>query len=322
MLKKVLISISPITPLNTNETSTRITIEQHAITDPVSSQNFPGINNLLTKGDIINFNMVDRMLMPFSYINGSYIVDYTTSNNLQLMDAMYLYNYYLIDSRNTYGEITLNKEIYSLKDYDTGIDYAYNDNFAFFQNKELTTSCNVVVSSSSNAYIQSSVDYAFVDFVPPVMVKLTDVSNSTNNGYYVIRKNEYPFKVMYLDRKQNFNTTSTESQVTIKAHSISTTEPFKDLSTLLPGVEYKIFGSNKNHLTNIIPVSSNYNGKSGIHRQSVYLDESSEVIDDAECKNKLSIFSHNSTVNQEAFHTKFIHNGTSSSYSGLTRVDS
>ena len=312
--RSIILEISATTPIVSDETGNLITVEQHAITDPVNDLNFPSINNLLTKGDIINFNMVDRVLLPFNYIYGSYLVDYTTSNNLELNDAIYLEN---IKSNDTkpYGEITLNKEIYSVLDYDTAVQYSHHNNFMYFQNKEITTSCNVVVNSSSNAYIQSSIDYAFVDFVPPVMVKLTDDSNSDNNGYYLIRKNEYPYTVMYLDRSQNFDTTSTESQVTIKSHSVSTTEPFKDLSTLLPGVEYKIFGSNQNHLNNIKPVASNYNGKSGIHKQSVYLDESLPVNDDIECKNKFGIYAFNSSGGFSPFRSTFINNGTSSSMS-------
>ena len=71
------------------------------------------------------------------------------------------------------------------------------------------------------------------------MIKLTDSSNASNNGYYLVRKNEFPFTNMYLDRNQNFSTNSTNSSVTLKSHSISECATYNNLLTMLPGVEYK-----------------------------------------------------------------------------------
>ena len=39
--------------------------------------NFTGINNMISKGDIITFNLVDKGLEPITYYYGNYLVDYS-----------------------------------------------------------------------------------------------------------------------------------------------------------------------------------------------------------------------------------------------------
>ena len=288
-----ILKISASTPL-VDETPRIITFEQNVMFSIGFSVPLTGMDNLFKENDIVNFNVINRGLEPLYYMNGSYLVDYTNTNQLNLYDSDYLQNMYFSDDKS--GEPTINKEYYSVLDKDTSIQYSPMSQFMLFQNKEITTSCNVVVSSESNAYIQSSIDYAFVDFVPPVMIKLTDADSDVNDGYYIIRKNEHPFTVMYIDRTQNFSNTRTEKQVTIKSHSVSTTELSKDLSIMLPGVTYKIFGADKNHLTNVKPVSTLIGTTNGIHRTSVYLDESLPIVDDVESKIKIGLNPQDSTT--------------------------
>lgn len=298
--KRLTVFVSDSTKLIQDETLDSITFERNSINSTgASGVIFDDINNLVTAGDIIGFSVIDSIHNPLNYINGAYVVEITDNQKMQLYDSVYLGNF---NSELLEGQSSINKEIYSVNNVSTIEDHAIMNNFLNFQNKELTLDCNLLVdvSNSGNAAITSSVDYAFVDFVPPVMLKITDSVNNANNGYYVVRRNDYPFKIMYLDTNYNFTTTSLDNSITIKSHSVSTTEPFKDLSTMLPGVEYKIFGANFNHLTNCKPVSEQYNGTSGISRKSVYLDESIPIVDDCESKNKLSLYLHKPYLDPDA----------------------
>ena len=284
--RDLILIISESTPL-VNETTTRITLEQNALSIMGSGVNFTGINNMISKGDIISFNLVDKGIEPMSYYYGNYLVDYSNATQLNLVDSYLTYNIYAFDSLS--GEPSINKEIYKCIDYDKTVANSINSSFMNFQNKELTLNCNIIADTNSNACILSTIDYAFVDFVAPVMIKLTDSSNASNNGYYLVRKNEFPFTHMYLDRNQNFSTNSTNSSVTLKSHSISECATYNNLLTMLPGVEYKVFGARKNHLKNIKPVSEDYNNRSGFHKSSIYIDESTPIVDDCESKIKIGL---------------------------------
>ena len=241
-----------------------------------SGVEFTGINNMISKGDIISFNLVDKGLEPLTYYYGNYLVNFTNSTQLNLLNSHLMYNTYVFDSLS--GEPTINKEIYSSIDYDTTVANSFDSSFMNFQNKELTLNCNIVADSNSNACIFSSIDYAFVDFVPPVMIKLTDSSNSSNNGYYLVRKNDFHSQICILIEIKTLLPIVQIVQLLLKTHSISECATYNNLLTMLPGVEYKVFGARKNHLKNIKPVSENYNNRSGFHKSSIYIDESTPIV--------------------------------------------
>lgn len=257
--KIVILYIDDNTPLTSETIDTGFNVEQ------IEMGGLIGINNIVTKNNIVNLSVTDSSSKPIKYINGSYIVNIVDESKLSLLDSIYL-------QQININDLVINKEIYNISS-NVGV---FQGESIFFQK---TTITDTMTLTFSNKTIASPTTFKFAEIVPPVMIHLSGATNSDNDKYYLVIKNEYPYNLLHLSPHSTLTGVGADSTTfTIKTNSISHRGQTTDFSDIRKDELYTIFGAKQNHLNEIKVV----NDALAVSNVSVYCNNDTSVINDYE----------------------------------------
>lgn len=209
-----------------------------------------GANNILSSGKIFTLSQLykssnDAFYQPYNFINnvlnGMFITD-SVNNNVIKATSNYP-TYPLISGTTPYG--------WSYADTNwqltnTSASYINSPTISFHTTE--ITNINIDISTTNKtitANIATSND--FRNIIAPTMIKLSNAS--TNNGYYLIDSNPYPFRTLYLHRESSFNGSNALNVISnINVNSISNYSQNSNIANILtPNTEYTVIGSKNNN---------------------------------------------------------------------------
>lgn len=220
-------------------------------------------------GTSYNINLVSDQRLPEFYDTVALSGANTASRNVNLLITPEIFTVdsgYLLDT---------SKHIH-------GYDF-------FFQTANISPySGGVFNINLSNGTITANDKYQFTRLVAPCVIK------TSANEFFLIKSNDYPFQKLTIDTDST--TISGDSTISyVKANSITCHRSTANLAIMEAGVEYQIFGGNKNNFVKVTPDSSNVRT---IQKTSVYVTESSNITEHISNNRTLSISAQddNSTI--------------------------
>lgn len=248
-----------------------------------------GLASFLTSNNFVNLTITPDPTYVIDYFNGCFLVDQIDTTCVTLNDSTLLNQIFYATGGGLIKENIIQKEPISLKnnvDVDTYLKSSYN---FIFQNQSYNLPSNAVIETNSfGSNLVVNTLYEFADIVVPTMIKVTDSANSSNDGYYLVTKNDHPFVKLEMSHTTPFSTNTTlgdSSTITVDVHSISTTDPNINLSDVISGEEYTVLGAKNNNLVKFKPSS-----ESGTkNKYAFYVDPSTPINEDNEGSIKMSL---------------------------------
>jgi len=274
--------IDPNYPIKQQEenTSSNVIMKRVAINNNTFDSSYESNSDF--KGNIIKVKYNNSIYK--NYVFGTYILENYYKGWFAMNDNLLKFNGY---PKTFTGSITpplyttLESITYDFKFSDTGFKTITNNYISssdlIFQTSNIAFS-NVASNFSiynSNNTITTNVDYEFVHIVAPVIIKI-EGSNNNNNGFYLVTSNPRPFKTLYIDSTSILYNELNTSNITLKTNCISSYLGNINLSNISIGQNYKIYGSKYNDDNTV----SIYNGVNTITSKSIYLSDSSIIVND------------------------------------------
>lgn len=235
--------------LSTNYVSgqlARVQVE-HSIGTKVDKGTFV-VQNANAVGSNYTLSLIDDQVLPKFYdVFTSSCTDVNVSRDVNLLICPDIYSVDAGFISNTDNHIH-------------GYDF-------LFQTANIEPRTGSFTLTSANGSIIANDDYQFTRIVAPCLVKCS------NDEYYLVKTNDFPFKRLIIDTDLT-PVGGDDTLSFVRAHSISVTQQTANLALMEGGVEYQIFGGNKNHLVKVTPDNSNARA---IQATSVYLTDTSNI---------------------------------------------
>lgn len=243
---------------------------------PINDEIIAPVSNVLLEPQLKGYVNLQNIFNSGTSWNGTIIQsDNSTSEDNKLNQGAYVMEF--LNNGFLGLDNQLNNTIMKRYDYPNpttaytkilGKGNTFNSNFGdqylsssdyIFQNNTLSRQ----VSFTSNSIVSTYL-YAFADIVAPVMIKIED--SASNDGFYIVNQNDYPYDTMYLNKTVNIEGPET---ITIKTNSISSYLQTSNLAIASSSNNYYIFGSKYNDGLLVKPYSND-----AIDSVSVYLNPS------------------------------------------------
>jgi len=301
--------LSPSTPIKADETVPTNTFFEIM---PINFNLFSNIfnNSVNWNGKILNVDY--KVPNPssdedFEY-HGAYVLENIYNGAIGLNDA--IINTYITTKNTKNRRLALSgngTELSSaaFESYISGADLIY-------QNSNITLSATIYTSNNT---ITTSVEWGFVDFIAPVVIKIENSANG-NDGYYLVKANHHPYNTMVING--TFPGSDETNTITLKQNSISTMLNSSNLAVLDSNQQYVIYGSKYNDGVKITPVTN------AIFSSSVYCTDDVQLQNDVSSDYDMYIAKTDNYSNYLPNIGKFIHfeyTGVSISFITMNRFD-